>query len=89
MAAKKKFELESSIVQVSRGVEQEVPAADAYPSPQEAAEAEQLKVKMIYLNFSVSEDFRKEFKIWCAKKGLKQNEALVKMFDRIKNLDLM
>lgn len=90
MAAKKKFDLDGSIVQVEKGIEQPSLSTDHYPKSAEIAkEDHENNIKMIYLNFHVSEEFRKEFKIWCAHKGLKQNHAFVKMFERIKSLDLI
>lgn len=71
---KKKFDLTSDIIKVNLGEQDQ----------------EQVKVdkkKSMLLTISVDEDMRKEFKTWCARKGLKMNEAFIKGFNLLKKQD--
>lgn len=81
MVKKKKFDLSSDMINLERS------------SPEEERIVERVKEdrlvksdKRIYINFSVTEDFKKEFKVWCAEKELKHNEALILMFNKMKNI---
>jgi hypothetical protein len=41
------------------------------------------------LTIAVDSDMRKEFKTWCARNGLKMNEAFIKGFNLLKKQDYM
>ncbi len=42
---------------------------------------------MIANTIAVDDDMRKEFKTWCARNGLKMNEAFIKGFKLLKKQD--
>ncbi len=72
---KKKFDLTSDIVEVSlEKSETKVPIV---------LEGNK-KEKKVLLTIAVDADMRKEFKTWCARNGLKMNEAFIKGFNLLK-----
>lgn len=90
MTEKKKFELTPDLINLedeNAEYKTSIPLVTKRPGAEIAEKND--KTKGAYLNLSVPEDFRKEYKIWCAQKGLKQNEALIKMFDAVKNTNLI
>jgi hypothetical protein len=48
---------------------------------------EEDKKKNVLLTIAVNPDIRKEFKTWCARNGLKMNEAFLKGFSLLKKQD--
>ena len=74
---KKKFDLTSEIVEVSLG-------EDKVKNLESNIE---IKKKNILMTISVEEEVRKEFKVWCARKGLKMHEAFIKGFALLKKQD--
>ncbi|PCJ22179.1 MAG: hypothetical protein COA94_09270 [Rickettsiales bacterium] len=86
---KKKFDLTSDIINVDLGeanAEESLPAVLSQSRAHRQQEVE-AKNKNVLLTFSVEEAFRKEYKIWCARKGLKMNEAFIKGFELLKQVD--
>lgn len=75
---KKKFDLTSDIVEVSLE-ESEVRAPIVLKGNK--------KEKNVLLTIAVDADMRKEFKTWCARNGLKMNEAFIKGFNLLKKQD--
>lgn len=74
---KKKYDLTSDIVKVDLGENEQSNEQSAVDN----------KKKNILLTISVDEDMKKEFKTWCARKGLKMNEAFIKGFNLLKRQD--
>lgn len=76
---KKKFDLTSDIVEVN---------LEGNESKKTAAVISNNK-KNVLLTIAVDVDMRKEFKTWCARNGLKMNEAFIKGFNLLKKQDYM
>lgn len=77
---KKKFDLTSDIVEVKLE-ENEIKKT--------ITETDNNKKKNVLLTIAVDSDMRKEFKTWCARNGLKMNEAFIKGFSLLKKQDYM
>ena len=76
---KKKFDLTSDIVKVN---------LEENESKKPVALISNNK-KNVLLTIAVDADMRKEFKTWCARNGLKMNEAFIKGFNLLKKQDYM
>ena len=76
---KKKFDLTSDIVKVDLDIKEE---------DKDFIEKEQKKInkqkKKVLITIAVEEDFRKEFKSWCANMGLNMNEVFIQGFELLK-----
>lgn len=85
---KRKFDLSKDMIRLEREEEESnfVPQYAVTPNSSEK-KVEEEQVERLYLSLRVTEEFKKEFKIWCTYKGLKQNEAIVKIFNKIKSLE--
>ncbi len=68
----KKFDLSSKLVSVSK----EEPAPVIIDEKNE---------KKVTITFGVTEDFRSEYKAWCAKNKMDMKAALIESFQLIKN----
>lgn len=76
---KKKFDLTSDIVEVKLE-ENELKQTSPVSSIKNK--------KNVLLTIAVDSDMRKEFKTWCARNGLKMNEAFIKGFNLLKKTGL-
>ena len=82
---KKKFDLTSDIINVNL----DEAMSDRHLAPKEEIERTNIEKKVVLVTLSVEEELRKEYKTWCASKGLKMNEAFLKGFDLLKkNYDI-
>ena len=77
---KKKFDLTSDIVEVKL-------EENEFKKP--IISISNNKKKNVLLTIAVDIDMRKEFKTWCARNGLKMNEAFIKGFNLLKKQDYM
>lgn len=77
---KKKFDLTSDIVEVKL-------EENEFKKP--VTSISNNKKKNVLLTIAVDADMRKEFKTWCARNGLKMNEAFIKGFNLLKKQDYM
>jgi hypothetical protein len=77
---KKKFDLTSDIVEVKLEENELKKPIGVIDSKNK---------KNVLLTIAVDADMRKEFKTWCARNGLKMNEAFIKGFNLLKKQDYM
>lgn len=68
----KKFDLSSNLVKV--------PKVEAVSTI-----TDEKSEKRVTMTFGVTEDFRSEYKIWCAKNKMDMKKALIESFQLIKN----
>lgn len=76
---KKKFDLTADLVDIS---DEKMPTT--HLSQYLEKKPIENKSKTILLTLSVEENFRAEFKSWCARHKLKMNEAVIKGFQLLK-----
>jgi len=76
---KKKFDLTSDIVEVNLEENESKKPVTLISNNK----------KNVLLTIAVDADMRKEFKTWCARNGLKMNEAFIKGFNLLKKQDYM
>lgn len=77
---KKKFDLTSDIVEVN---------LEENEAKKPVAVISNNKKNNVLLTIAVDADMRKEFKTWCARNGLKMNEAFIKGFNLLKKQEYM
>ena len=77
---KKKFDLTSDIVEVKLEDNDFKKAVTLISNN---------KKKNVLLTIAVDVDMLKDFKTWCARNGLKMNEAFIKGFNLLKKQDYM
>lgn len=83
---KKKFDLTSDIITVDL---EEVKndhntAAEVAVS---STKTDKPKKKSVLITITVDPALRKEYKTWCARKGIKMNEAFIEAFELLKKKD--
>ncbi len=76
---KKKYDLTSEIVTIESGEQKKF---DSQVDVKNTKTIE--KQRNVLMTISVEEDQRREFKAWCAKNGMKMNEAFLKGFALLK-----
>jgi hypothetical protein len=78
---KRKFDLTSDIIQVDLGENEENNFSQIGNRQKEK------KNKRVLITMAVDEELRKEYKMWCTRKGLKMAEAFLKGYELLKKTD--
>ena len=88
---KKKFDLTSDIVNVDLEdikMDQRSSLESSGFSSKAAQKRNGVENKRaVLITISVDEEVRKEYKTWCAKRGVKMNEAFLECFELLKKQD--
>ena len=81
---KKKFDLKHDLVQVDLGKNNNNDYFVSDKKINKKEESPQKKEKQVLLSIRVDEKFHKEYKIWCAKKGINMKDAFLTSFELMK-----
>ena len=84
---KKKFDLTSDIINVD--LEEIHNEEVLIQNTKKTSDSKEQKVKKtkVLITMAVDEELRKEYKMWCTRKGLKMTEAFLKGYELLKKSD--
>lgn len=80
---KQKFDLTSEIIKIDEGKEEIQRITETKTTMINKVEQVIIKKKVL-ITMAVDEELRKEYKMWCTRKGLKMTEAFIKGYELLK-----